>query len=1038
MSLQTCVRKICGLASRVEERGRSAGGTLVSVQSDLVEDLRDAAMMLCKDYSRDKAPDLVEQLSLHEPQFWLQMLIIHSWALRDIKTLQRLSESSAWSLERKASWEKICICVCLFPRLVHASGVLFPPSEQGKRLMCAILGSDLMACYAAVFATISHVPRTKLYESLNMVSCLLMVTSQVGHVAGGRDTVDESALVAGTPVLFMPLTPALYRDWLRALSESYMMEHAVKAIFHMEASAQAALTELSCPTDVSRWRLAEMNMHLMGVINSTVEPHLNQPILSLSPRPLANTGGTANPTVRGTVRLLRRLLSGTCLQFWMGKQLLENRLMLTGGEGTTHGLHAPILLPAPLKPTSEIPPILVAPRVQQFMNACITVWQITVSGPRPPTPVISLGRALPADFWTTLSLPASMPYGAVNVYDMSYEALWCVAQRLPELERAGVVDPGAIANTLRLACRLILELQPGDTVERLPGLWRAITHLTPSMCVLSLHLSDSVYRIILTLFQMVLPEEVGLAVQPGAAAAGGADPAGCLYSLRCALEARFLPALELAFRRLATRRPPDVKECAKMAHTILRVSGVWPAILAHGSEKEVASLIATLRKVARVLLDPAATRIGPLVAGGAAGDGAAECLLALLEQTAAVVLQPWNMPAPPARAAGSNARSTNSSRRRQGGAAAGGSSSGGDGVLLAQAKRKLVEYNNSLDVLKGNNLTVDWLVQAGGQLLAGSQSAVQQRLLAVYAMVQWLPPVLSSLSPATDAGRAASKYVLMAAQQLLKLCDEVMDDGPLPPLHFQRFQSWQRFLLEQLQVMPYLARVFSLSDRALRDFPELAPAALDLLEVLTVSLQWDVAQCVVLVGDAAAAGTSARKGSAKGGGKGSGKPVAVSGRGSAPPESAAGSSAAGGRAGRVTVTLEEAFLLRYGRKSLRAALQAMQPLQREGIASAGPSVLPKLAALPQVSALLEEMVTKHDLDRLPSLPSPAEAESAVAAAGVKHCFNAHCNVMDGAPQESEVSWKRCARCKVACYCCSGCQRAHWDAGHKKECAPVSG
>jgi hypothetical protein len=51
----------------------------------------------------------------------------------------------------------------------------------------------------------------------------------------------------------------------------------------------------------------------------------------------------------------------------------------------------------------------------------------------------------------------------------------------------------------------------------------------------------------------------------------------------------------------------------------------------------------------------------------------------------------------------------------------------------------------------------------------------------------------------------------------------------------------------------------------------------------------------------------------------------------------------------------------------------------------------------------------------------------------RRCCN-HCD-------KSEVKWeghKLCARCKNACYCSKECQKAHWKAGHKKECIDMYG
>ena len=39
-----------------------------------------------------------------------------------------------------------------------------------------------------------------------------------------------------------------------------------------------------------------------------------------------------------------------------------------------------------------------------------------------------------------------------------------------------------------------------------------------------------------------------------------------------------------------------------------------------------------------------------------------------------------------------------------------------------------------------------------------------------------------------------------------------------------------------------------------------------------------------------------------------------------------------------------------------------------------------------------------------------------------------------APLRDAADRKRCAACKRALYCGKACQRAHWKAGHKEECA----
>jgi hypothetical protein len=68
-------------------------------------------------------------------------------------------------------------------------------------------------------------------------------------------------------------------------------------------------------------------------------------------------------------------------------------------------------------------------------------------------------------------------------------------------------------------------------------------------------------------------------------------------------------------------------------------------------------------------------------------------------------------------------------------------------------------------------------------------------------------------------------------------------------------------------------------------------------------------------------------------------------------------------------------------------------------------------------------------------PAPAPASGPSTAAGVaavlagKHC--AQCLRSD-----KGVKYKLCSGCEAVRYCSKECQRAHWKAGHMRECVPV--
>jgi hypothetical protein len=61
-------------------------------------------------------------------------------------------------------------------------------------------------------------------------------------------------------------------------------------------------------------------------------------------------------------------------------------------------------------------------------------------------------------------------------------------------------------------------------------------------------------------------------------------------------------------------------------------------------------------------------------------------------------------------------------------------------------------------------------------------------------------------------------------------------------------------------------------------------------------------------------------------------------------------------------------------------------------------------------------------------PAAAAVPAAALASG-KYCV--YCLRADG-----DTKYSRCAQCLAVCYCSKECQRAHWKAGHKGECAPV--
>ncbi|KAG2454428.1 hypothetical protein HYH02_001448 [Chlamydomonas schloesseri] len=109
---------------------------------------------------------------------------------------------------------------------------------------------------------------------------------------------------------------------------------------------------------------------------------------------------------------------------------------------------------------------------------------------------------------------------------------------------------------------------------------------------------------------------------PGAGAGAAVDKAAagraagtCCYSLRCALDAGLLPALERVVRNAPLRsgRDSSHEQPARLRNSMretilksaLRISGVWPDLLAHAPVPQAVGLIATLTAAARPLVCPA-------------------------------------------------------------------------------------------------------------------------------------------------------------------------------------------------------------------------------------------------------------------------------------------------------------------------------------------------------------------------------------------------------------------------------------------------
>eukprot|EP00198_Chlamydomonas_reinhardtii_P003473 XP_001692809.1 predicted protein [Chlamydomonas reinhardtii] len=282
------------------------------------------------------------------------------------------------------------------------------------------------------------------------------------------------------------------------------------------------------------------------------------------------------------------------------------------------------------------------------------------------------------------------------------------------------------------AVRLFVLLRRRQAAARLPALWQQFVAMLPALPVFS----------------------------DGSSTWGTGG--GCSYSLRCALDAGLLPALEQLLRRAvaglpAVQQPPPVDATARfyaqeqaqvacvVLGSLLCESGVWSEVLAHGSAAEAVPLVATLSRVAAVVTDAAAAAaqttkdVGALRSKPEQRLALSVCLIltALLEQ-------------------------------QQAQAAAGGPSR-----LLLQSQ---------FDVHSDGLALSRWVCRnLGGDRDRG---AAARLLLADWAALQWLPVLLrapavdlmasgmsdTALPEPLDTGRSGALLVSRLARSLVQLC----------------------------------------------------------------------------------------------------------------------------------------------------------------------------------------------------------------------------------------------------------------------------
>ncbi|PNW73288.1 hypothetical protein CHLRE_14g626550v5 [Chlamydomonas reinhardtii] len=262
------------------------------------------------------------------------------------------------------------------------------------------------------------------------------------------------------------------------------------------------------------------------------------------------------------------------------------------------------------------------------------------------------GAAAGAAGGTASQLPPPLPL--VNWYDALQAGLRAARPAVLAYVADAAGSPQRMLSVRRqwwagmdAAVRLFVLLRRRQAAARLPALWQQLVAMLPALPMSSYQRQsfrpDTFHCLADVLASPALAAAPGPQVQrrqqqlqqqlppspstSGSAAEDGSSTrgtgGGCSYSLRCALDAGLLPALEQLLRRAvaglpAVQQPPPVdatarvcaQEQAQAACVVLGLllceSGVWSEVLAHGSAAEVVPLVATLSRVAAVVTDAAA------------------------------------------------------------------------------------------------------------------------------------------------------------------------------------------------------------------------------------------------------------------------------------------------------------------------------------------------------------------------------------------------------------------------------------------------
>ncbi|KAG2438521.1 hypothetical protein HXX76_005072 [Chlamydomonas incerta] len=702
------------------------------------------------------------------------------------------------------------------------------------------------------------------------------------------------------------------------------------------------------------------------------------------------------------------------------------------------------------------------------------------------------GVATPEEEAAVAAAEAQLPplhppsYTAVQVYELAHAALTVALAHAPA-EAECLSAPSLLA-------RLVMELPPRLAAARLPGLWRTLSCALPRLAcgaddgnafqgpfwkffgMCRSQSTQSLLSYLGLLLQLQLSPGPAAAAQPNkgpaaanpaaatvaagspAAPSGAAAPGpGPGFSLRCALRGGLLPAIEALLRRLLGRTAAvalagpqqaagfmdAAQQIANTVDHLLRTSGVWPAVLAHGPPQQVASLVCTMGKALGVvgdtfhalrqrpqLLEPA-MQLLIAVDGNDTGQRALfDVLSALLEQARCMTDQGLTL--------------------QRGGAA------GLGGGWHVWARR--LPINDSIGP-DGFALHTDWVADVGGCPFTDTAAAHQQRVLADWAVQMWIP----ELTRQTDRDGPTHVYSAFTMCQLLFMACQVLwpalresliaSDAAAaesaaaitPPCDAAaNAAGWRRFLLHDLDALAWterlLVRTAASTELKPVNWLRLGVLGLTVLSVSQVGVGREAC-------DAAADSTSV---------------------------AAASWAAAECNSDMQRQQGEQQRNLLQQLRRISHRMGGEWPATVEGIQLSLPSEAAAeeargAAAAPAVRTLqsfrVPELLLQQlgaDLDNpylliyggVPPAPDAQQVGALLGDAGLALCGNPACRSLEGdseaglmaapAPAGRQQGGgggriKTCSRCRAVRYCCGACQLQHWaTGGHKEACAGAAG